>query len=153
MPHLRQQLGIFGIGSAQGIDALGWMAMEHLRRTLLSEPAAACIRWQISRTPMDMLPHWEGLLRILLLDALPIAGAGEDLRWLTPEELETCGAVSSHGLGIGAAIELAAALELRPEVSILGLVVDPVTQPAPDAWLARHAQLLVETVREWLPDG
>lgn len=148
--HL-QDVGVFGIGSAQGIDALGWAAESHLRAALADHPEAGRIRWHASRTPADMLPRWEGLKQILLLDALPITGSADNLRWLTPAELEAGGSLSSHGLGIGEAIELAAALGPGPHLSILGLVVDPAGPQTPEDWLACHAQALVEAVRQWLP--
>lgn len=151
MSDLHQDLGIFGIGSDQGMDALGWTALEHLRSALAGHPAAGRIRWHISRAPADMLPAWEGLSQILLLDALPLSDSGDRLRWVTPRELETAGAVSSHGLGIGEVVELAAALALLPRLAILGLVVDPAGPQTPDDWLGCHAQALVEAVREWLP--
>lgn len=150
MSHLHQALGVFGVGSARGIDALGWAAVEYLRTALCDHPAAGCIHWHTSRTPADMLPHWEALDQVILLDALSVRRPDVGPRWVTPQALEAAVGLSSHGLGIRETVELAAALELRPRLAILGLGVDPATSQTPEDWLARHAETLEGAVREWL---
>lgn len=153
MSHLHQALGVFGIGSARGIDALGWAAVDYLRTALCDHPAAACLHWYTSRTPADMLPHWEALDQVILVDAMPVRGPDAGPRWVALQALEAAGGLSSHGLGLREAVELAAALELRPRVAILGLGVDPATSQTPEDWLARHAEALVGAVREWLQES
>lgn len=146
MSHLHQALGVFGIGSPRGIDALGWAAVEYLRTALRDHPAAAGIRWYTSRTPADMLPHWEALDQVILLDAMPVRDPDAGPRWVTLQALEAAGGLSSHGLGIREAVELAAALELRPRPAILGLAVDPDSGQTPADWLAQQGPALTRMV-------
>ncbi|RRQ22870.1 hypothetical protein [Thiohalobacter thiocyanaticus] len=152
MSHLHQALGVFGIGSAGGIDALGWAAVDYLHTALCDHPAAGCIRWYISRAPADMLPRWDGLDRVILLDAMPVTGPDAGPRWVTPQALEAAGGLSSHGLGIREAVELAAALGMRPRLLILGLGVDPEAGQTPADWLAQQGPALTHAVTARLQD-
>ncbi|BAZ94647.1 hypothetical protein TspCOW1_03880 [Thiohalobacter sp. COW1] len=146
MAHLQEQAGVFGVGSAQGVDALGWAAIDYLRTALSGHPAVESVRWHVCRTPADMLPHWDALDRVILLDAMPVTGPDAGPRWVTLQALEAAGGLSSHGLGIREVVELAAALELRPRLSILGLVVDPQAGQTPADWLAQQGPALTRMV-------
>ncbi|MAT64941.1 MAG: hypothetical protein CMN57_04805 [Gammaproteobacteria bacterium] len=128
------------------MDGLGWAALDYLRTALSGHPAVEGIRWHVSRTPADMLPHWDGLHQVILLDALPAAEMNVSLRWVTPQELQAAGTLSSHGLGIRETVELAAMLGLRPRLSILGLVTNPAAACDPADWLARHGAALARAV-------
>ena len=102
---------IVGIGSANGCDALGWLAAERLAGNDWASPVPGqVIEISACATPAQ-LPAMLGATRLLILiDALLNHGpAGRVLR-LHPEELAKAATTSSHGMGVTEALALIDAL-------------------------------------------
>ena len=102
---------IAGLGSPHGDDQLGWVAIDLLRPRL---PAG--ISAQKIRGGFDLIEYLDGHDAAVLIDAASPAGRPGSIRsftWPCPE-LDQCILLSSHGLGLVEAIQLAEALGRLP---------------------------------------
>ena len=98
---------IVGLGSPHGDDQLGWVAIDRLRPRL---PAG--ISAQKVRGGLELIECLEGHDAAVVIDAASPAGRPGTIRsftWPCPE-LAHCALLSSHGLGLVEAIQLAEAL-------------------------------------------
>ncbi|OGI47788.1 MAG: hypothetical protein A2151_01195 [Candidatus Muproteobacteria bacterium RBG_16_65_34] len=120
---------IIGIGSPFGDDRLGWVAAEQLRQ---SRGFAAFPPGSISISTRDrpgvlLAPEWEAAAKVLLLDAVRSGAPPGTLHRVEGKEIVSRGrALSSHGLGVAEALELARALGAPVEAFVLhGIEADP----------------------------
>jgi hydrogenase maturation protease len=107
---------VVGLGSGQGDDQAGWRLVEMLRSQLPPGTEAVALG-----EPSRLLDHLDGCGKLVLVDAgrsgrLP--GTITRLAWPDPA-LETRAGPSSHGLGVGAVLSLAAHLDRLPPAVVL----------------------------------
>jgi hydrogenase maturation protease len=124
---------VAGIGSPHGADRLGWAVIDALGERGLPEAVAlrAC------RTPSELTPLLLACSRALVIDALLGDGPAGAIHWLKMADLPGAALrLSSHGVGLVEAVQLAAALGM-PEDRLQVLVLD-VVLPQSDiqpAWI------------------
>lgn len=113
---------VFGLGSGQGDDQLGWLVVERLAAAV--SPAQAMIRRAVS--PSELLDLPEGVDRLIVCDACHSLGApGAIHRWRWPDvPVGRLRSTGSHDLGIGEVLKLAEQLcLLPPEVFVYAVEV------------------------------
>jgi len=115
-------LRIVGIGSDSGDDRLGWLALAALRDVPMpADTELHCI----AAPATELLPLLMGARRVILVDAVASDARPGSLVRCHPGDLDrAAGEVSSHGLSVDTALDLAAALGERPEVLLIGLAVN-----------------------------
>ena len=133
---------ILGIGSPLGADRAGWAVAEAAAEKLGERTTCECL----DRPGANLVERLEEANDLILVDAMRAGlGAGE-VRQLSRGEMLTGGPLlSSHGLGVAQALELARALGVVPEglrvfgVEVADLAEWPagLTEPAATALLAR----------------
>jgi len=103
---------VFGLGSGQGDDQLGWLVAEYL--TVAVSHARATIRRAVS--PSELLDLLDGVDRLIVCDASHSLGApGTIHRWRWPDvPVARLRSTSSHDLGLGEVLKLAEQLCLLP---------------------------------------
>lgn len=111
-----------------GDDAFGPMVVDLLRA---NAPDGADIV-NLDIRPVALLDHLQDRRGLLILDAVHLHGSrqGElvDLDWLAPNRpvLANDDVLSTHGLSIGAQLELAQCLGLLPaQVRLIGVCIEP----------------------------
>lgn len=102
---------LVGLGSDHGDDRVGWEAVARIRDLLPSEVTVT-----ITSDPLAVAEPQSGCRLLVVVDAC--RGAGEPgsahrFEWPDPR-LNAVGGVSSHGIGLAAALELAKALGALP---------------------------------------
>lgn len=134
------------LGSFQGSDRLGWDIAAALERQL-AQRNIADIRVRACASPAQLPALLADTGALLIVDALAGVPAGE-VRMLMPEELERAPALSSHGVDLVMALELARALgDLPEQVHIIGIGVGNPAQdavPALDAVLPGVWRILID---------
>lgn len=123
-------LKVIGIGSPFGDDRVGLLLIEQLRQAtqLQSFLENGVELIALDRPGPNLLSHFEGLEKLLLIDAVVTGGqVGELHHWRDVAELEnSCSSVSSHGLGLAQTLALARQLAMLPQqLHILGVEIDP----------------------------
>ncbi len=116
---------VIAIGSPHGDDAVGPAVVAELERL------GADAELAFARDPAELVLLLEGQERVVLVDA--VAGAGEPgtVLHLTPERLAAVARpISSHGLSVPRALELARALNGASRIDIVGVAIDA-AQAAP----------------------
>jgi hydrogenase maturation protease len=136
---------IAGLGSAHGDDQLGWIAIDLLRPRLPAGISAKKIRGGL-----ELLENLDEYDTAFLIDASSPAGKPGAIRsftWLCPA-LDQCILLSSHGLGLVEAIQLAEALGRLPFlVKIFTIEAHDITPGAPlSVDIARQIDVLAERV-------
>lgn len=120
---------IIGVGSPFGDDRLGWMAAEQLRqsRRFAAFPPDSISISTRDRPGVLLTPEWEAAAKVLLLDAVHSGAPPGTLHRMEGQEIVSRGqSLSSHGLGIAEALELARALGAPAEAFVLhGIEADP----------------------------
>jgi hydrogenase maturation protease len=106
---------IVGVGSPHGDDAVGWLAVERLTAAV-----TLGLRTIALRQPVALTYHLEGCRRLWIVDGClgPCPGRLHRLVW-PDARIELCTSHSSHGLGVDAALQLAAALGRLPEQVVI----------------------------------
>lgn len=136
------------LGSFQGSDRLGWDIAAALERQL-AQRNIADIRVRACASPAQLPALLADTGALLIVDALAGVPAGE-VRMLMPEELERAPALSSHGVDLVMALELARALgDLPAQVRIVGIGIgDPAQDAAPavEAMMPKVWKALVEVL-------
>lgn len=120
---------IIGVGSPFGDDRLGWVAAEQLRqsrRFAVFPPDSISISTR-DRPGVLLAPEWEAAAKVLLLDAVRSGAPPGTLHRVAGQEIVSRGrSLSSHGLGVAEALELARALGAPVEAFVLhGIEADP----------------------------
>jgi hydrogenase maturation protease len=136
---------IVGLGSPHGDDQLGWVAIDRLRPLLPDAISARKVR-----DGFELLEVLEGHDSAVIIDAAAPAGRPGSIRsfkWPSPE-LVHCIPLSSHGLGLVEAIQLAEALGRLPHhVKICTMEAQDTSPGAPlGDDIARQLDALVECV-------
>ncbi len=118
---------IAAVGSPFGDDRLGWIAAGRLRRSaaLVALPAGVVSIAELDRPGADLLRDLEGLSALYVIDAMRTGGPPGTLHTLHAEAATVPqGALSSHGLGVAAALALGEAMAcLPPRVIVFGLEI------------------------------
>ncbi len=117
--HIR----VLGFGSTHGDDIAGWQLVERLKH--LPNVHAVAVRQTV-----DALDYFENCSTAILIDACTGGGIPGTLSRLVWPDPSICSrhARSTHGLGIGEVLQLAASLHVLPaSVVIHGIEVDPRT--------------------------
>ncbi|MCU0718733.1 MAG: hydrogenase maturation protease [Pirellula sp.] len=119
MMHAVENL-IYGIGSPNGDDQIGWRVVEGIR-CLLPEGWHA----KSGLVPMDLLNHLEGVHDVHIVDACKgeeKVGTIHRLEWPT-RELVTNPVATCHDFSLGITLDLADSLGILPlNVTIWGIV-------------------------------
>ena len=110
---------VIGIGSPFGADQLGWLALEALEEAAI--PDLELIR--LDRPGSGLLRYFEGVERVLLIDAVAAASEPGEVKLLNPADLSQSSCLtSSHGFGVAEALALAETLETLPaELWVVGI--------------------------------
>ena len=122
---------VLAVGSPHGDDRVGWQVGRRLEACWRGDPRVQ-VRC-LDRPGADLVRHLEGADVALIVDALRSRAPAGHAVEVDPEQLDGGAAgISSHGLGVVRALELAAALGSMPrDVRVLGITVgadpDPVT--------------------------
>lgn len=133
---------LLGIGSPLGADRAGWAVAEAVAEGLGEPGACECL----DRPGAALVERLEEANDLILVDAMRAGLPAGEVRELAREEMLTGGPLlSSHGLGVAQALELARALGVVPEglrvfgVEVADLAEWPahLTGPAAAALLAR----------------
>jgi hydrogenase maturation protease len=121
---MNERVRVIGLGQvAAGDDQVGLAVIEHLRSRGVPEH----LELLMAPEPSALLPLLETSARVVLVDAVLAAPAGEVLV-LEPDELEQRGlsTVSTHGLGVAQAVALARLLSpsaVSPSIRIVGVSI------------------------------
>ena len=103
---------ILGIGSPLGADRAGWAVAEAVAEGLGDPDACECL----DRPGAALVERLEEANDLVLIDAMRAGLAAGEVRELSRAEMLTGGPLlSSHGLGVAQALELARALGVVPE--------------------------------------
>lgn len=138
---------IAGIGSPHGADRLGWAVIEALKTVRLPVPAklVSC------RLPSELTPLLLEAPHAIVLDAMLGNGPAGTIHVLRVADLDGAGLrLSSHGLGLVEAIQLASVLGMHE--SRMQLLVLDVVEPEAEIEMAWVTAML-ERVIEMLPEA
>ena len=124
---------VVALGSPHGDDRVGWEALERLSRSADCPGHVRCVRLD---SPAGLPVQLPGAGPLILVDAVrsgAAPGTVQRLSW--PEDAErwpAAAALSSHGMGLAQALELAAALDLLPaRVTVFAVEAASVTPGQP----------------------
>lgn len=125
---------VVGLGTPFGDDRAGWDVVERLRERLPHGTSA-----EVTSDPLAVLECPSGCELLVVIDACrgadPRPGTLHRFEW-PDARLMAEGGVSSHGVGLTAALELAAALgRLPPRVVVFAIEGDAGEVGAPGAGL------------------
>jgi len=152
-----KRIAIVGIGSPQGDDRAGWIAIEALDAELSArERAAASVQTcALDRPGIALLEHLRDAERAVVVDALHSDTPGA-IVLLQPDELQgDATRTSTHGVGVAEALALGATLQLLPPESIvIGITIDACsTDTGVSAPVRRAADALARCLASWLRAG
>jgi len=123
---------IIGVGSPFGDDRLGWEAAEALKHSsVLSElPPGSVTISTCDRPGPSLLQEWDGAERVILIDAVHSGATPGTLHRRQAEELTSSDtSLSSHDMGVAAAVALARSLDQIPARLVLfGIEMDETQQ-------------------------
>ncbi|MGQ4483630.1 hydrogenase maturation protease [Streptomyces sp. SAS_276] len=115
-----RHIAVIGVGNEfRRDDGVGWAVVERLRKHAeAGPPSAGAVFATCDGDPGRLIALWENAAVAVVVDAAH-AHPGNPGRVhrleLDAGQIDRRGATSSHGLGLGEAVELARALELLPE--------------------------------------
>ncbi len=141
---------ILGVGSAQGDDRLGWLAVEEIKKQQWPGVKARAVT-----APSQLLDYLDGCQTLMVVDGCRSGAAPGTLfcfPWPTTQLLPG-GSPSSHGFAVAEVLGLAASLgRLPPQVLVFGMEVAN-CQPGMDMSLQVRQALphLLSLMREKLP--
>jgi len=130
---------ILGIGSPLGADRAGWAVAEAVVERLGEGATCECL----DRPGAGLVERLEEANDLILIDAMRAGLDAGEVRELAREEMLTGGPLlSSHGLGVAQALELARALGVVPEgLRVFGVEVAELAE-WPEELTGRAAQVL-----------
>ena len=150
-PHLKSiQYEVFGIGSAHGVDQVGWRVIDQLQQEAVE--LHGIHRLQV---PLDLLTHASASASAsaaaprrpwIIVDACLGECVGKIHCWRWPELPESAslaGQVSSHGIGLLDVLRMGQELSVLPDaVWIYGIEVGAGNSAAcsaqTDSWVPSH---------------
>ncbi len=120
MPERAGIVRVIGLGSPFGDDRIGWQVADRLAESGLPAGVEA-VRCGVPGR--DLLPLLDGLSRAILVDAVRGEGRPGDIVRCSPADLAGVpDGGSTHGFGVAAALDLAAAMGcLPPRLEIIGI--------------------------------
>ena len=123
---------VIGIGNPErGDDGVGPFVVACLEQGRLAGGGTLCLQGD----PAELLAAWEGRQRVIVVDACASGaepGAIHRFNAATTALPEGFGAVSTHGFGLGAAIELARAMDCLPlALTVYGIEAESFDAGAP----------------------
>lgn len=135
---------IIGVGSPFGADRLGWLAIEALRQREIAQD----VELLQCRQPVELSSMMQGYDSVVLLDAMI---GGHPLGTVVPcawVDIPNAGlGVSSHGFGVGDALQLAQALGHLPRyLCVLGMEVGSAEQAIAPDWVTRLADAALDAL-------
>lgn len=143
---------ILGVGSAQGDDRLGWLAVEEIQKQQWPGVEARAVT-----SPSQLLDHLDGCQTLMVVDGCR-SGAAPGTLFCFPwpaTQLLPGSSPSSHGFAVAEVLRLAEGLgRLPPRVLVFGMEVAN-CQPEVDMSLQVRQSLprLLRLIREKLVDG
>jgi hydrogenase maturation protease len=143
----QRALLVVGLGSPHGDDRLGWAVVDHLRSRLPAGVSACKVRGGL-----DLLERLGGLDQVVVVDASVPAGRPGTIRafeWPC-RALAEGGSLSTHGMGLVAALQMAEALGRLPRRVRIIAVEAQDTSPAAglSAAVARQIDAVATVVLE-----
>lgn len=141
---------IIGVGSPAGDDQVGWCVVHTLQQSGLSDQLSCQMDLlALDRPGAGLIQYLEGVDAAVLIDAVHSGGEpGTIHRIDDPALLEKDALVSSHGLGVASALELAGALAMLPAtLMVYGIEIGDVSlQATPSADVSRAATLVAAMI-------
>jgi len=150
-------LRVIGVGSPFGDDRFGWVAAALLKTQLPACASRVPVEVHVLDRPVARLINaLEGASGVVLLDAVHSGAFPGTLHRIDAADLDTdASPVSSHDLGVVAALQLARTLGTLPaHMTIFGLEAD-LAHEGEDLSAAMHANLeqvtreVYQLVRTW----
>lgn len=126
---------VLGIGSPFGDDQAGWLAVRALEASGAAAGVPGVSLHVLDRPDAGLVECLLDAERVVIVDAARSGAAAGTVRRIEDETLLARGApLSSHGLGVGAALALARALGCRASVVLYAIEIEaPVPGAAPGA--------------------
>jgi len=137
---------VAGIGSPHGADRLGWAVIDALQHASLPVP----VKLVACSLPSELTPLLLDASRAIVIDALLGDGPAGTIHVLRATDLPRAALrLSSHGLGLVEAVQLASALGMPAErLSVLVLdVVNPEAE-IENAWIEALARRIRDMLTE-----
>ncbi len=125
------RIHIVGLGSPHGDDRLGWVAVGALRRSavLTALPEQTLTIEKCDQPGTGLLQGLEGSNMLIVIDAVAAGTTAGTLHRLSRDRVGSAtGALSSHGFGLAAVLELGRVIGcLPPQVVVFGLEIADTT--------------------------
>ncbi len=121
---------IIGVGSPQGDDRLGWLAVENLANHAdLRALGDRLSLIALDRPGTALIAHWRGAHKVIVIDAVQSEAPTGTLHRIGTDELAPCRTLaSSHGFGLAETLRLADSLGVLPEdLVIFGVAIGDAT--------------------------
>lgn len=141
---------VIGLGSPSGDDRIGWLAVRRLRRAAGPQPPHGLDFIVLDRPGTRLLEAMRGADAVVLADAVRSGAAPGTLHRLDAAALmRSRQALSSHDLGVAAAVALAEALgELPAALVLIGIEIgDGGTSRRLGTAVARQLPAMVDALR------
>ena len=147
MNNTEQNL-IYGVGSPNGDDQIGWIVVEKIRSRL---PEGWNAKWGL--VPMDLLNHLECVCELHIVDACEgeeAIGTVHRVEW-PGQKLVTKSVATSHDFALSMTLELAASLGILPlHVTIWGIVGKRFAPSDSISFSERDSQNIVEAIHHFI---
>lgn len=145
---------VIGIGSPAADDQAGWLVIEALQRTDLTERLPCAVRIvALDRPGAQLIHEFEDADVVVLIDATRTGAPPGTIRRIDRAEcFEANRSLSGHQLGVASALELANALGLLPaDVRIYGIEMQSaIANGGPSHCVATAASELARTIAQEL---
>lgn len=118
---------VLGIGSPNGDDAVGWLAVEAFQELWPDHAEAGVETIVLDRPGTDLLSHMAGADAVILVDAVAGNAPPGTMEQFAMSDLAGDGRpLSAHGFGVASALELGRTLDMLPSrLVVLGVHVPP----------------------------
>ena len=142
-----KRLRVLGVGSPNGDDAVGWLAVEAFRESQRQRDEAGIETVVLDRPGAALLSHLAGANAVIVVDAvLGNAPPGTVEQLEAGDLLGGSASVSTHRFGLASALELGRVLDLLPpRLVVLGVHV---ARPRAGADLSPQVRAAVTRVAE-----
>jgi hydrogenase maturation protease len=112
---------VVGVGGPIGDDSVGFVVLRELEARRVEG-----VELRSVAEPSQLVPLLGGVERVVIVDALLGGGAPGTVRRLRPEELAAARPLSTHGVDVAKAIELArivAPESVAKEIVVVGIAI------------------------------
>lgn len=123
---------IIGLGSPFGDDRIGWLAVEALRKTRwVKDFPGGITLLALDRPGLGLVSALEGAHGVFLVDGIKSGAPPGSLHHLAGSAwAQGESSLSSHDLGVAAAIRMAEAIGQLPEhLILLGIEIENIAEP------------------------